>query len=322
METILATSRMRRKVWLGAVLCLAGCSLSRADQASLTCPLRQIGLDFAVSLQPWRPLAAFQAIADALNGAPESSNCSVTPWLSAGFQRSGDSPHHATSNRAGLLPLPQWPDAEGGVVVFVDPSPFRGSDETGDGSEQSPFLSLRRALAAVRQARAAAGIRDARQAPQTTLVLRRGTFYLGSEEQGGGPLQLGPGDSRITFAAESPPDEAGQPAVFISGGVPLTGVAWQHTPAAAPLRPAYEYRPGSLAEGFDVAPAGSYTLEAAQRLCSSISSCAALGYTGPPNASGVIDGMVFRSEALWSAAPATGSVYVKNVSPSPDDLGS
>ena len=49
------------------LLALAG--PASADKASLDCPLRQIGLDYAASLQPFRPAVAFEEVADALNGA-------------------------------------------------------------------------------------------------------------------------------------------------------------------------------------------------------------------------------------------------------------
>ena len=53
-----------------------------ADRASLDCPLRQIGLDYAQMVQPqWRPLAAFQELADALNGAAEAVNCHIKPSM-------------------------------------------------------------------------------------------------------------------------------------------------------------------------------------------------------------------------------------------------
>ena len=48
-----------------------------ADLTSLDCPLRQIGLDYAASLQPFRSLASLQEIADALNGAVEAANCAL-----------------------------------------------------------------------------------------------------------------------------------------------------------------------------------------------------------------------------------------------------
>jgi hypothetical protein len=59
---------------------VAGLSLvalpgSRADRATLDCPLRQIGLDYAQRVQPaWRPISAFSELADALNGAEEAVN--------------------------------------------------------------------------------------------------------------------------------------------------------------------------------------------------------------------------------------------------------
>lgn len=80
-----------------------------ASVASLDCPLRQIGLDYAHSLQPWRPAAAFQEVADALNGAIEAANCSVRPKAALG---DGD------ASRVAWAPLP----AVGSGVTYVQPT--------------------------------------------------------------------------------------------------------------------------------------------------------------------------------------------------------
>jgi hypothetical protein len=98
------------------VLALAG--IASADKTSLDCPLRQIGLDYAASLQPFRSAAAFEEVADALNGAIEAANCSVSPKARAGGAASG--------SRVAWAPLPR---AGSGVAsVFADPT-SKGSDQ-------------------------------------------------------------------------------------------------------------------------------------------------------------------------------------------------
>ena len=68
-----------------AAIFLAFASLVRGDQKSLDCPLRQIGLDYAAKVQPFRAPSVFQEFADALNGAVEAQVrpilASVTPML-------------------------------------------------------------------------------------------------------------------------------------------------------------------------------------------------------------------------------------------------
>ena len=141
--------------------------MAAADKASLDCPLRQIGLDYAASLQPFRSAAAFEEVADALNGAIEAANCSVRP--KAALASAGDS-------RVAWAPLPR---AGSGVAsVFADPT-TKGSDTTGDGSKTKPFRTIQRALKAVSSARAWLGGRGGGAAPHA-VVLRAGTFHLGA----------------------------------------------------------------------------------------------------------------------------------------------
>jgi hypothetical protein len=113
-------------------------------------------------------------VADALNGAEEAQNCSVAPKVTASAQ----------APRVPAFPLPK-----SGYVVFADPSPLRGSDSVGDGSPTRPFLTLERAVAAVRAKRAPVGA----AALPSTIVLRAGTFHLKQT------LQLAPEDSFLTF---------------------------------------------------------------------------------------------------------------------------
>ena len=211
-------------------------------------------VDYAQQLQPTRPLSVFQQLADALNGAQEAQNCAVAP-------KPARAPLAAYAPPATAMPSFPLPPA-GAHVVFVDPS--RGSDG-GLGSEAAPLRTLAAALAAVRGARAARGL-AAPAAPPAYLVLRAGTFHPRT-------LNLTREDSRVTFQAY--PGET----VFLSGGVPIAGVAW--APAALPARPAGAMRAGRLAEGFDVLPAQVMTPAAAQALCEATPACAAVAYAGP-----------------------------------------
>ena len=40
--------------------------------------MRQLAMDYAQKIQPFRSKMHFQELADALNGAPEARNCNVT----------------------------------------------------------------------------------------------------------------------------------------------------------------------------------------------------------------------------------------------------
>lgn len=63
-----------------------------------------------------------------------------------------------------VFPLPT-----SGLVYYADPSPLRGSDIKGDGSAKAPFLTIRRAIEAVRAKRAGPAA-----ATPATIVLREG----------------------------------------------------------------------------------------------------------------------------------------------------
>ena len=188
-----------------------------ADKTSLDCPLRQIGLDYAATLQPFRSAAAFQEIADALNGAIEAANCSVKP-------KALGSAASAASTRVAWAPLPA---AESGVGrVFADPS--KGSDTAGDGSEAKPFRTIQRALKAVSAARARLG-RDHGAAGQTTapfaVILRAGTFYLTDT------VQITQSDITIQPYQAADADATAEE-VIVSGGLSLKPT-WTKVPSIA-----------------------------------------------------------------------------------------
>jgi hypothetical protein len=277
--------------------CLSVSGPASADKTSLDCPLRQIGLDYAASLQPWRSAAAFQEVADALNGAIEAANCSVKPKAQLGAG--------SDASRVAWAPLPR---AGSGVVsVFADST--KGSDTSGDGSEAKPFRTIQRALKAVSSARAR--LQQARGGDASTrapfaIVLREGTFYLGST------IQL---DSRFSFVSfQAYPGEE----VSISGATPIQDVKWE--PFKPPPRASYETKQGCLAVQFDAAPSGIYSAEQAKSMCDAMATCAGFVI----NAKSKI--VQFKTEVFWAPAGASkmhggstectgeyiGTVYIKN----------
>jgi hypothetical protein len=110
--------------------------------ASLACKVRQVGLDYAQSLQgDIRPKAAWTEVADALNGADDAKGCIVTPRQQQGAQSRPNSP----PSRVLSYPVPS-----DGMVIYVDAK--KGSDDRGKGSgeKHAPFASLPFALAQIR----------------------------------------------------------------------------------------------------------------------------------------------------------------------------
>lgn len=136
------------------------------DAQSLACKIRQVGVDFAQSLQPFRPAQVFSEVADALNGADDANGCIVYPKTASRPEGA------ATISRVLSFALPT-----NGLVVFVDP--VKGSDKGKTrGQKIAPFRSLTAALAHVRAWRIDKGVKDFASAPKATLVLRQGTFHL------------------------------------------------------------------------------------------------------------------------------------------------
>jgi hypothetical protein len=140
-------SRMCRASLCGLVCLIVALFVTdaRADPTTLDCPLRQLLLDFSQRLQPFRPLSTFQSIADALNGAPESNNCSVTP---------NPQPDHTSvvfpSLYSAASHLPQQSSA---LHVTVDC--VVGSDDGHSHDLSSrPFRTLHAALEHIRRVRA------------------------------------------------------------------------------------------------------------------------------------------------------------------------
>ena len=261
-----------------------------ADLTSLDCPLRQIGLDYAASLQPFRSLASLQEIADALNGAVEAANCSVKPK-----QRSGHS-----SSRVGWADLPS---VQSGVnTIWCDPN----ASNDGDGSKGYPYLTIQRALEDVKEIRGKLKVAPS-QSP-FAIVLRSGVFYLNAT------INM---DSSLGFVSfQSAPGEH----AAISGAVPILDVKW--LPFAPPPRDAYETKQGCLSQQFDAPVAGGgiiFSAHVAAGMCDKTTVCAGFIINAQTRM------VYFKTEVFWqprstrgkacAAGPAAedlGTVYIKN----------
>jgi hypothetical protein len=142
-----------------------------------------LGLDYAQALQPWRPAAAFQEIADAFNGGVEANNCSVAP--KAGSAAGGPALRavRGSSEPAERRVLDfEVPSSGATYYVAAHGAPGVGA-EAADGSPARPFASLRHAVEAVRADRA--GSEAVTAAHRATIVLQAGKHYLRE------PLSLG-----------------------------------------------------------------------------------------------------------------------------------
>jgi hypothetical protein len=266
---------------MGLLVLLSLLVSASADVASLDCPLRQIGLDYAASLQPFRSSASFQEIADALNGAIEAANCSVKPKQLRG-----------SSSRVAWADLPS---AESGVTtIWCDPT--NGSND-GDGSQGHPFLTIERALKQVKDARAKLNLAP----PQSpfVIVLRSGVFYLNNT------INM---DSSLGFVSfQSFPGEH----AAISGAIPIRNAKW--APFAPPPRDAYETKQGCLAKQFDALATGMFSEPVATSMCDKVAVCAGFIVNAKTHT------VHFKTEIFWAptsskdcAAEDVGTVYIKN----------
>ena len=136
---------------LATLLFFTAITGSLADQKSFDCKMRQLGMDYARKIQPFLSKTHLQEIADALNGAQEAQNCSVSI---------PDSTSYVPYNRMAARSSP----ATASTVFYVDAT--KGSDSN-SGTVDSPFQTIGKAVMAAR----AAG-------QGSTIVLREGTFYL------------------------------------------------------------------------------------------------------------------------------------------------
>ena len=150
------------------------------------CKMRNFAVEFANTLQPWRPAAAFSQLADALNGSPEKAPaCNVIAPAEYGVP-------DGSRFRGADLP------AEGNTF-FVAPT---GSDAAA-GTVDAPFATVAKAVAATR---GTPGF--------DTIILRAGEYFQPSQ------LQLNAGDKGLTIQAY-PGEDA-----WLSGAKALTNITW------------------------------------------------------------------------------------------------
>ena len=152
-----------------------------ADLKSFDCKMRDLAMSFARKVQPFLTTAKFQEIADALNGAQESQHCNVSVKFDRHYQ-------------------PQTSLRVTDSMFYVDSSK---GDDSNPGTEASPFKTISKAVDASRSSGQA-----------STIVLRRGTFYLQET------LMLGSQDSGLVI--QNYPNEE----VWISGGKVITPI-WE-----------------------------------------------------------------------------------------------
>ena len=124
---------------------------SLADQKSFDCKMRQLGMEFAQKIQPSLSKVKLQEIADALNGAEEAQNCSVT--VPDVLEEDGRK-----------APTFSLPNSEVSSSFYVDAK--KGSDSN-SGTMDSPFMTINKAVMAARDA-----------GEYSTIILREGTLYL------------------------------------------------------------------------------------------------------------------------------------------------
>ena len=119
-------------------------ALSAGDQKTFDCKMRQLALDYAIRIQPYRTKAQFQQVADALNGSPEAQGCNITiPNRKYAESRFSTFPAPAKS------------------TVYVDA--VRGSD-TNTGTLENPYKTINKAVASI--------------GTDSIILLRAGTHFL------------------------------------------------------------------------------------------------------------------------------------------------
>ena len=139
-------------------------------------------MDYARKIQPNLSSKQMQEIADALNGAREAQNCSVSV--------------QSESARNVEKTAPAFPVPQGSATFYVDCN--SGSDSN-SGSMDSPFKTISKALTATR----AAG-------QSSTITMRKGTYYLTET------IQLDTRDKGLTIQNYLKEE------VWISGGKVIT----------------------------------------------------------------------------------------------------
>ena len=181
-----------------AVACSVGAGELTSPQDQFECYLRQLAVEYAARVQPFRPLATFSQLADALAAGDQShgADCDVHGALRFAPESAARAPR--------LLARPPAPRrVADGATIFVSPG---GSDSSGDGSEDAPFASPARALQASRAAPSGG---------PNTIILRQGVYFVPTA------LVLTPQDSGLTIQS-MPGEEA-----WLSGAQPLVNVSWR-----------------------------------------------------------------------------------------------
>ena len=141
-------------VLLPFVLVMIFCNESLGDKQSFDCKMRQLGLDFAHKIHPFLSRAHFQEMADALNGAEEAQNCSVTVPSWYGHPQNLQNTFHDH--------FP--PQEDSTTMYYVDA--VKGHDAN-SGNMNSPFKTITWAVEASRQS-----------SLKSTIILRGGIFFL------------------------------------------------------------------------------------------------------------------------------------------------
>ena len=136
-----------------------------ADRESYDCKMKQLALDYARKIQPFRTKEQFQQVADALNGADESQKCNVSVNM---LDDGGQKPPSFSSVPKNMVSM-----------FYVDAK--KGSDSN-SGTMSSPFGTIAKAINASRSV-----------GQPSTIILREGTFYITDT------IQLGPKDSGLTI---------------------------------------------------------------------------------------------------------------------------
>ncbi|ETO36597.1 hypothetical protein RFI_00465 [Reticulomyxa filosa] len=128
---------MWKKLLFGALLTL----WANGNQKTFDCPMRQLALEFAVEIQPSLTMDQLQEIADALNGAQEAQNCSVSPELIdwKNLKREKPKRHRTPAKWDDLQPS----NDKSKVYIFVD---VKRGDDANDGTIDSPLQSIHTAI--------------------------------------------------------------------------------------------------------------------------------------------------------------------------------
>ncbi len=147
-KTKMALQRSHGRWLLTTVITLALAAGCLADKQSFDCKMRQMAMDFARKIQPFRSQEHFREIADALNGAQEAQNCNVSAPVMKNKHK----------EKAPTFPIPKM-----GNVFYVDAN--KGSNAN-PGTIDKPFETIVKAIFSAR----AAG-------QNSTIILRAGIFY-------------------------------------------------------------------------------------------------------------------------------------------------